>query len=240
MPRKSRQPTLGEEAIERILTAAGSEHIPPDLDRKQLLRDLAEVETLAFLVKYSMTAPKRKSLFLQAARRARALLAFASRHRLDLDLDIPSPAPVQPVVTPALGMTLTALAEAFQQASHRPRVSIERAPEAWRYRGGSVSGWLAGTVLTRMFELHFRAEPKVERPRDRTGKRRADGPYVRFAKQCLRELGINYKAESIARALEDARREQRRHDPEPRSRHEALADMIERGGWLGLVKNERH
>jgi hypothetical protein len=89
-------------------------------------------------------------------------------------------------------------------------------------------------VLRPLFEIHFRTEATIERPRDRSGKRRAGGPYIRFARECLKELGINYRAESIARALADARREQQRLDPELRSFDELAAQLHALGGWLGV------
>ncbi|SFI65245.1 hypothetical protein SAMN04515648_0992 [Phyllobacterium sp. CL33Tsu] len=75
--------------------------------------------------------------------------------------------------------------------------------------------WLVGVELPRVFKKFFvlKKGPSVGFSRGKA--KEALGPYIRFAEQALRELGITnhgepYSADTIAKALFDARKRRSR------------------------------
>ena len=88
--------------------------------------------------------------------------------------------------------------DAIKERQEKPRVIVERVKKRL---GTSYSAmqWLTGVLLPLVFSKHFRRPAKISR--DPNARGALGGPYIRFARQVIVELGLECSDETIASAL---------------------------------------
>jgi len=182
---------LDAQALDRIIQAVGKRYSPTKLDRFALRRELDKSEKSAELISVnrhgarSRARLKRLKQIRESAERLSSLLQFnddATAVILHLQQDLSE-------------TTLTTITRLI--------ISIDSLEHMLSEGAGSPYGnptpveWLAGVELPCIFEEHFHRNPGGSR----TAAGRPDGPCVRFVVSTLRELGFQYSAESILRAM---------------------------------------
>jgi hypothetical protein len=215
-------------AIERILKAVGKKHVPHDLDKQALCRDIADAYTArdhAFdlfdgsksrqrleALRRISKATERQIALLEADVGMDAMIGFALK-RAGINM------PAYPMSRP---LTVAALLQQLRHGIAATEKTQQRINEKWRtehkhnlsLRGRRLTekSWLAGVTLPLIFEMHF--HKRAARSRGKAGK--PNGPMISFIAATMQELGLPYDLESIARAYSQCtqlREERRRgHD----------------------------
>ena len=214
---RKRASAADEEAIDRILTAVGRDHIPPGLNRKALCADIADAyhsrdhafdlfhgseaqDRLKLLRRIRKTAEKLASLLSAADTTVAATIATC------LDKITPPEGKIAaPMGSPAAPKPIDQL-DRWLRAIEMAEELRGRAATKWHtghkddrdLRGRRVTEkeWLAGVSLPLVFEWHFRE--RAGRSRSKAGE--PTGPMVRFIGATMKELGLSYDNESIMRA----------------------------------------
>ena len=202
----------GAQAIDRILKAVGKEHVPYNLDRQSLCREI----TNAYFSRYrafDLFEGSKSGQRLEALRRMReATETLLALLKPDVGIDgmiaaqlkragiaMPSPPMSQP-------LTLVSFLEQLRHAIADTEKIQQGINENWRTghkqhltlrgRRPTEKEWLAGVALPLCFERHFRLP--AGRSRGKAGK--PSGPMVRFISATMQELGLTYADESIVKA----------------------------------------
>jgi len=215
----------GAQAIDRILKAVGKEHVPHDLDRQSLCREIADAyfsRNCAFDLFEGSKSHKRLEV-LRRVRGATETLIALLKPDVGMDAMIAAQLKRAGIATPTPPMsqpfTLVSFLEQLRRAIADTEKIQQGINEKWRAghkrdpslrrRRPTAKEWLAGVALPLCFERHFRLP--AGRSRGKAGK--PSGPMVRFINATLQELGLlPYNDESIVRAysLRAPLRDQRR------------------------------
>jgi hypothetical protein len=216
--------TDSAQAIERILKAVGKKHVPHDLDKQALCRDIADAYCArdhAFdLFDGSKSRQRLEALrrMLKATETQIALLkpdvgmdAMIGASLTRAGIFMPSYRKSQPTnlasfleqLRRAIGET-----EKIQQGINKAWRSRHKHDASLRGRRLTEKEWLAGVALPLVFEMHFLK--RAARTRDKAGK--PSGPMISFIVATMQELGLPYGPESIARvySMRAPLREERR------------------------------
>jgi hypothetical protein len=200
------------QAIDRILKAVGKEHVPYDLDRQALCRDIADAYS-ARDHEFDLLGGSESRQRLEALRRMRDLskkLIALLKADVGLDGMIGAVLARAGIIMPGYPMSRPLTLVTFLEQLHRAAGEIEeiqgRINKKWRgghkhdpsLRGRRLNEkeWLAGVMLPLLFEMHFLK--RAGRSRDKAG--RPSGPMISFIAATMHELGLRYSPESIAKA----------------------------------------
>jgi hypothetical protein len=217
---------LNDEGIQRILDKVGGRFVPHGLELGALRDDLLGCYTdwcsLSQLTSDKI-ARQRVQRLETIAKRADAVLALLdegviggwARQEVAMTFPLNEGAPVrktaafrtdhgQPDAAPSFNGFLAGLqrlaAAARYKAEYFPNHALYRLPR-------SPLEFFVANVLPSVFERHFKRAAGFSRASDGT---ETGGPYIRFAVEALRELGITnkgkpYARDTIARALSGVR-----------------------------------
>jgi len=200
---------MDRDAVDRIVDAVGAEHYRKRKSREDLGARLDRAEfwfRVNVDLRSSSTAREKR---LSAAAKA------ASRLQLALDRLEQHDLPTKPRTNELRG-NIQLLRAALTPPAPESEL-LQKAAEEWaeelHLKKRSALEWLVGVKLPQIFKTFFDVPVGFSRG---TAKK-ALGPFIRFAEQALRELGITnyygepYSAETIARALSDVRTRRSRH-----------------------------
>ena len=212
---------LNDAGVARIIKAVRREHVPANLNHNALRRDLKWCYShwRNYVELGSNKKARRRVQFLQRiAKTATALRGFFddpiggwAMDRIGQTFPLREGGPVritadwrqdhgQPDPACSFSAFRAGLERVIEAANYRaqaePTVAVIALPR-------SPTEYLIGNELAACFEKHFQRFPGRSRNDYRN---KADGPYIRFAKVALEELGITnkgkaYSEETIAKAL---------------------------------------
>jgi hypothetical protein len=217
---------LNDEGTQRILNKVGRRFVPHGLELGALRDDLRKcyVEWCSLSQLTSDKIARRRVQRLETiAKRADAVLALLdegviggwARQEIAMTFPLKEGAPVrktavfrtdhgQPDAAPSFNGFLAGL----QRLAAAARYKAEYFPDHALYRlPRSPLEFFVANVLPSVFEHHFKRAAGFSRAWDGT---ETGGPYIRFAVEALRELGITnkgkpYARDTIARALSHVR-----------------------------------
>lgn len=206
---------MEKQAVARIIDAVGYKYAPADLDCEKLRQDL-EWAGCWYQTRVSLDDKSKRDRRIEAALRA------AKRFQQTLGKlesgDFPQ------ISQYLLMLEDTSFAKRLERFIIQADTALKPPPEPrWakaaaaqmanelHLRERSPFEWLAGIKLPIIFMGHFRRAAGVSRAKDGA----LDGPFIRFVKAALTELGISNKGrpfapEAIAKALADARQNRSR------------------------------
>ena len=227
---KSAPPLMGcplnDEGTQRILDKVGGRFVPHGLELGALRDDLSGCY-VSWCTLRQLSSDKiargRVQRLETIAKRADAVLALLddgliggwARQEIAMTFPLKEGAPVrktaefrtdhgQPDAAPSFNGFLAGLQRLAAAARYKAEYFPERAL-FWLPR--SPLEFFVANVLPSVFERHFKREARFSRASDGT---QTGGPYIRFAVEALRELGITnkgkpYAPDTIARALSGVR-----------------------------------
>lgn len=223
---------MAPEALERILDAVGKKFVPADLNRAALMDDLEHAAREFRLGQHYRKAPAEKQEKLKRMARYAQMLINALRDddvaRIALEalpdnvrramlasnfdltdffaalVEAPEGKTLEPderKLSQRLVAALSTLVEAPTQHM-RGRDKLTALKRSMGVGDASAFRWLVGVTFPEIYERHFKRMAGVSR----NAAAKVRGPYVRFVKAALSELGISksgkpYKPETIAAAL---------------------------------------
>jgi hypothetical protein len=218
---------LNDEGTQRILDKVGGRFVPHGLELRALRDDLFGCY-MGWCSLSQLTSDKiarqRVQRLKTIAKRTDAVLALLDEgliggwacQEVAMTFPLKEGAPVrktaefrtdhgQPDAAPSFNGFLAGL----QRLAAAARYKAEYFPDRALYLlPRSPLEFFVGNVLPSAFKRHFKREARVSRASDGT---ETGGPYIRFAVEALRELGITnkgkpYARDTIARALSDVRK----------------------------------
>lgn len=196
---------MSPEAVERILSAVGAQHVPSALDRKALANDLEWAAD--FHASAAKRAPDQREHLRDVLRKSKQLKRLLAN---DCAYGV-----ISRKISECPRVSVQNLIDATESALKPPHPSDASATAAF-IRAMSLDKrnafeWLTGKRLPQLFHRHFQADVTL-----RNSTRKADTPYTRFAIAVLEELNIrtpkgkSYEPESVVRAVSNAKVERKR------------------------------
>jgi hypothetical protein len=190
-------------ALNRILIAVGSKHVPVNLDKDALGRDI----TAAYYARdcaFDLFGGSKAQHRLKYLRRVRSTAEKLTK-LLEKDAGVSAMiagqsakwgagAPAQHLKQ--LQSAVVAIEQQQESIGRKWRTAHKNSPDL-RGRRLTEAEWLAGVSLPLVFEKHFGRT--AGRSRDRAGD--PCGPTFHFVASTLKELGISYRDESVIRAF---------------------------------------
>jgi len=218
---------LNEEGTQRILDKVGDRFVPQGLELEALRHDLrsCHIDWCGLTQLSSDKIARRRIQRLETiVKQADAVLALLDddgsiggwvRQEIAMTFPLKEGAPVRKTVAfrpdhgqPDAAPSFNGFLAGLQRLAAAARYKAEYFPNHALYRlPRSPLEFFVANVLPSVFERHFKRTAGFSRAPDGTG---TGGPYIRFAVEALRELGITnkgkpYTGDTIARALSRAR-----------------------------------
>jgi hypothetical protein len=182
----------GAQAIDRILKAVGKEHVPHNLDRQSLCREIADAyfsRDCAFDL-FEGSKSHQRLEELRRMREATETLIALLKPDVGMDAMIASALVRAGIIAPSTPMSRPLTVVSFLEQLRRAIAETEKIQQGinrkWRaghkhdpsLRGRRVTAkeWLAGVMLPLVFEMHFPRH--AGRSRGKGGA--PSGPMVRF------------------------------------------------------------
>jgi hypothetical protein len=183
--------SLDAQTLDRVIQAVGKKYELANLDRSALRHELDESKNSAEVISANRHGARSRARLKHLKKIRESAEQLSSLLQIKDDaIDL-----IRGLRDDLRETTLTTITRLI--------ISVESIEHVLGTAAGSKYGnptaveWLAGVELPCIFEEHFHRKAGGSR----NAEGRPDGPCVRFVESALRELGFQYSAESILRAM---------------------------------------